>query len=147
MSLRRITALAVLGADACILSQLTPETSLYGVFYMLGALVGVFAAAVLLFDLPLRHPNPSFEDSGFDLSRPVDSVGLLLVLGAVSLIPLLLLVHGVSQGAILQLKGFAYVFFSREPVRFILVCGFYVAWVGIGALLMRKVARASWSRK
>ena len=147
MSLRRIGALATLGADVFILSQITRETSLYGVFYMVGALVGILATAVLLFDLPLRHPNPSFDDSGFDLSRPIDSVGLLLVLGAVSLIPLLLLVHGVSQGAILQLKGFAYVFFSREPARFILVCSFYVAWVGVGALLMRKVARASRSRK
>lgn len=140
MSFRRVLALAVLLLDAFVATQIAEQAP--GVFglvaYIVATFVAIGAAAVLVFDLPMKRAGPAFVDSGYDLASPVDfgasCLGILLFAAA----PFFIAVRGVYRGVLPALGSGPDIAFTVAPGRFLLSLLVFVAW-GLGCLfLLRK---------
>lgn len=128
MSLRRIVAFLVLALDAYIVLRVAPEIGMLGpVFQLIGALVGIGALGVLVFNLSLtkrrlserqiRHSEKSWAES----SRLQRTAALTVVL-VLAIAPLCIGARGVYLGVLpsfVRPRG-PDVIFSETPGHFLL---------------------------
>jgi len=106
MSLRRIVAIFVLALDAYIVFRIAPNAGMIGpVFQLLGALVGIGALGVLVFNLPLaRRPatkrQVGHRDKGWNESCRFQRVAALTLVLVLAVVPLFVIARGVYLGAL-----------------------------------------------
>lgn len=126
--IRRVIALLVLIGDIAVALNVGHDSIAGLIVLIIAVFVGIAAAAMVLFDLPLGRRQP-VQDSGFGMFEPVGRgigyFGLLLFAAA----PLFIAARGTWQGRMPAFGSNPDILFSQRPGSFVLML---LAWAAIG---------------
>jgi hypothetical protein len=143
MTLRRLVALLVLALDAVVVFGVAPSLGMLEIAaYAVGAVVGIGALGVLVFNLPSRRSGTEFDNSGYEHHNPfhraVGGAGILFF----AIGPLFIAARGAYRGVAPSLLPGPDIAFSQAPGRFTLNLLAFVVWGLAFLFVFVKVVRA-----